>query len=169
MVVRDTFIYTKGKSLPFQDCQLPINIDDVEIVVLRRFLGNKTLRLPSQVKSAILYFLRNYHKEAIASFDCYAFVNLINDHEVHSVRHMLAFWEIYKKPPLPHVGAILFYCSNDGEFHHAAVYIGSGLYISVYGAGGHLEVSTHKDMMRDFKATSVYLACPRKNNKKGVA
>jgi cell wall-associated NlpC family hydrolase len=61
------------------------------------------------------------------------------------------------------VGDIVFLLkSKENDFRHAALYVGHGLYISVYGAGGDLEFSTLKDMLRDFDAEHVVTATPRK-------
>lgn len=47
------------------------------------------------------------------------------------------------------------------RFHHAAIYIGCGLCISVYGAGGDLEIATLQDMKRSFKTNQVVVATPK--------
>lgn len=62
------------------------------------------------------------------------------------------------------MGEVYFFTSGENHFHHAAIYIGAGLFISIYGAGGDLEVSSLKDMRRDYRAKHVLVAKPRSLN-----
>jgi len=84
--------------------------------------------------------------------------------KVHKVPYMIAFWERNKKPRRLIPGSIVFYGSGETQFHHAAIYLGAGLYISVYGAGGDLEVATHRNMLRDYRAKHASLANPLKDS-----
>jgi cell wall-associated NlpC family hydrolase len=58
-------------------------------------------------------------------------------------------------PKSPQPGDVVFLLSHakhPTEFHHAAVYIGHDLYLSVYGLGGDLNVATLEDMAKAYKA-----------------
>lgn len=162
MTVKGVYVSEAGGLVSLQDYQPPNDLNDVQIVFVRKYRRNIILQLPDDLKQAILTFLRDYHAKINMEFDCYAFANLVKGHEVHPVRYMVAFWDRHRKPWRMSPGKVLFYCSGETNFHHAAIYIGSGLYISVYGAGGDLEVATHRNMKRDYHAKSVYLAEPRK-------
>ena len=160
MTVKGMFVSEAGRLVSLFDYQPPKDLNDVQIVLVRKYRKNKVLSLPADLKQAILSFLRNYHAKIDMSFDCYAFANLVKGVEVHKVPYMIAFWERKKKPWLPQPGSVVFYGIGETQFHHAAVYLGAGLYISVYGAGGDLEIATHRNMMRDYRAKHACLAEP---------
>ena len=56
-----------------------------------------------------------------------------------------------KKAKIDDVCFLVNYSKNESP--HAAVYVGFGLYLSVYGAGGNLEFSRLPDMKRDYGAS----------------
>jgi cell wall-associated NlpC family hydrolase len=61
----------------------------------------------------------------------------------------------------PKYGSVVFLIKGEHNFRHAAIYIGRGLYISVWGAGGDLEIASLKSMKKDFEANRVEIATPR--------
>lgn len=160
MTVKGTFVRKGGGFVSLQDYKPPSNLSDVEIMLVKRFYS-KHLRLPPTIKQAVLQFLRTYHAKQDLSFDCYAFANMVKGIDVHKVPFMLKFWELFPKPWRIPIGSVVFLCSEENHFHHAAISIGSGLYISIYGAGGNLEVARLKNMWHDYKATEIALAGPR--------
>ena len=160
MTVKMVLVREAGSFICLQDLESPPDLEDVEIVLLRRFFSKK-FQLPHDVKAAILNFLRCYHAKQDIEFDCYAFANMVKGIEVHKVPYLLKYW---KTKPLPwrlSTGSVVFLQSGANHFHHAAIYIGFGLYISVWGAGGDLEVATLKSMKRDYGAEEVVLAQPK--------
>lgn len=154
----------KGERL--QDRTDFAGIQDVEISVLRWFWPFRALKLniTSEVKKGIVEFLYRYHARQNLSFDCYSFVRLVYDVDrKHRTKFMTRFWKIstyrwWRRK----IGDVVFLIDFESNyFHHAAIYIGFGLFLSVYGAGGDLEVATLKDMMRDYGARAVVSAVPR--------
>lgn len=161
MSVKLVMVREAGGFISLQDWETPTELNDVEIVLTRNFCP-KRLQLPHNVRQAILHFLSRYHAKQDISFDCYAFANLVKGVEVHQVPLMLKYWNRRPKPLFVPIGSIIFFESSENTFHHAAVYIGHGLYISVWGAGGDLEVATLESMKRDYGAERVVLAQPKK-------
>lgn len=154
MSVKLVLVREAGGFVSLQDWEPPTELDDVEIVLVKRF-RTKRFKLPHDMKQAILHFLQRYHAKQDISFDCYAFANLVKGVEVHKVPFMLKHWSKRSKPWFTPVGSVVFFVSGENRFHHAAVYLGHGLYISVWGAGGDLEVATLKSMKRDYGAERV--------------
>jgi len=154
----------KGERL--QDCTDFAGMKDVEISVLHWFWPFRALKLniTSEVKRGVVEFLHQYHARQDLSFDCYSFVRLVYgiDRE-HHTEFMTRFWKIctyrWWRRKIGDVAFLIDFESN--YFHHAAIYIGLGLYLSVYGAGGDLEIATLKDMVRDYGAKDVVSGVPR--------
>lgn len=158
MTVKGTYVREVSGFISLQDLKPSSDLNDVEIVLMSRFFQKK-LNLKENIKKAVLLFLQNYHAKQDISFDCYAFANLVRGVKLHEVPYMLKFWNISSVPLRKRAGSVIFLISDE-RFHHAAIYIGSGLYISVWGAGGDLEITTLSSMKRDFKAEKVVLAEP---------
>lgn len=159
MSVKLVLVRGAGGFISLRDWEPSSELNDVEIVLVRKF-RSKRFQLPYNVKQAILHFLQRYHAKQDISFDCYAFANLVKRVEVHKVPYMLKYWNKRPKPWFIQVGSVVFFESGENRFHHAAVYIGHGLYISVWGAGGDLEIATLKSMRRDYDAERVMFAEP---------
>lgn len=130
--------------------------------------GKRFIRLPfnQKISDCVTNFLHTRHEKSTLDYDCYAFVNSYHGIEQHKVSFVLQHWKIseFSKPAIGEV--VLFVTpSSDYErsfrFHHAAIYIGKDFYVSVYGGGGEIEVSTFDDMMRDFKAQKAIIARPK--------
>lgn len=162
MTVKGLFVSEAGGFVSLFDYQPPKDLNAVQIVLVRRYRKNKILELPADLQQAILSFLRHYHARVDMSFDCYAFTNMVKGVPVHKVPYMIAFWERKRKPWRLTPGSVVFYGTGETHFHHSAVYLGAGLYISVYGAGGDLEVGTHRNILQDFRAKHACLAEPLK-------
>ena len=165
MTVKMVLVRGADGFISLQDWEPSSELEDVEIVLMRRFFDWR-FRLPSDLKEAILGFLRCYHAKQDTEFDCYAFANLVKGVEIHKVPYMLKYWDTKPLPWRLPVGSVVFFRSNKNHFHHAAVYIGSGLYISVWGAGGDLEVATLKSMKHDYGAEEVVLAQPKEEGRR---
>ncbi len=148
------------RKIPLQDCR-GTKDSDVQIVFKRGIFFRK-LQLPPEIKEGITEFLGEYSRGREDWFDCYAFVNLTFNIPIHNQKYLLRFWDLVPLYAEPRVGQAVFLLTNEHQrFHHAAVYIGFGLYVSVYGANGDLEFSTLKDMMQDYNAADCMLAVPR--------
>ncbi len=159
MFVKLVLVHEADDFIHLQDWEPSKNQEEVNLILIRRF-SQKRLDLPDEIQQSISFFLQNYHAKQDTSFDCYAFVNLTKGVETHTAPQMLKYWKRRPLPWLLPIGSVVFLESGDNQFHHAAVYLGHGLCISVWGAGGDLEVATLKAMKRDYGAESVVLAEP---------
>jgi hypothetical protein len=162
------FIEQRGKTVRLNDYENIGNIDCVEILVVSQRQASpkkQCLGLEQGLEEGIVHFLNRYQSVREMSFDCYAFANLVQGLPQHAKQFALMHWNLVPARSLPKAGQTIFLMSAfDDEnviFAHAAVYLGSGLFISVYGAGGQLEFATLRDMIRDFRADEVLLATPR--------
>ena len=130
-------------------------------VSIRWWIFRHQLNLPQELMDGIVEFLREYSTRG-EEFDCYAFVNLVYDIRPHWTRYLLKYWNTSPLSGEPQVGQVVFLMTEEKNmFHHAAIYLGLGFYISVYGAGGGLEIASLEDMKRDYGAADIVLATPR--------
>jgi len=114
------------------------------------------------VQNAVINHLRLYHTKRDLSYDCYAFANTVRGVPPHKVQWMRRYWDTSLLRGKPNRGDIVFLVNEeDTTFHHAAVYLGMGLYLSVWGGGGDIEVATLNDMKIGFSTDTVYLVTPR--------
>ena len=158
---RKAVVRGPGKAKVLRD--LPL-IPDVASVgfVFRIGPFTRKIRLSDGLTRALLTHLRQYQATSTIDFDCYAFVSLANSLPCHSQRYLRAFWDIRPlERRLRHGETVLLLTEESGFFHHAAIYLGMGLFISVWGAGGDIEVATLKDMRESFCAQDVRLAVPK--------
>lgn len=162
MTVKMMLVHNENELILLRDFNPPSNLEDVEIFLVRRFTHRK-FRLSSDVKRAILTFLQHYHAKQNIEFDCYSFANLTKGVEGHKVPFMSKYWDTKSIPWRVPIGSVIFFLSDKERFHHAAIYIGFELYISVWGAGGDLEVATLSSMKREYGAKEVVLAQPKTN------
>ena len=164
MRVRPLYVRKEGVYKRLHECNQFDDLSTIKIVLKGRW--GKISRIPRNalLEKALRIYLQSYHTRAPMSFDCYAFVNLVQDVTTHKVAYMHAFWDIEQLRRKPEVGDILFLGDfKEHFFMHAVVYIGLGLCISVYGGGGDIEVSTIADMKRELNAKDVFIA--RQKNK----
>ena len=160
MFVRGTVAREGSEFISLRDWEPSTEVVDVEVVVGKRFFSKK-IQLPQDVKRAVLNFLRNYHAKQDESFDCYSFSNEVKGLRAHRAYAMRLYWETKSLPWFIPIGSVVFLLGEEGKFYHAAIYIGCGLYISVWGAGGDLEFATLKSMCLDYGAERVVLARPK--------
>ena len=150
-----------GEVRNFQNYTDFADLKDIEIIVQRGCFVRR-LDINLSIRQGIINFLNKYHTKQDISFDCYSFVNMTCGVKQHKKIYLRSFWKIKFCGCRLNVGdAIFFVNKKSNYFYHAAIYIGFGLYISVYGAGGSLEISTLKDMKKDFGAELVLKAMPR--------
>lgn len=161
MVVLSATVLIANQQIRLNEVQKFDAVDDVEIMVQTKSSVTR-LDLEPATKKGIIEFLTQYHAQTNMNFDCYAFANLVQDQPVHKCTHMLRFWDIKSATELGIGGTVFFLDADDLRFRHAAIYLGSRLFVSVYGAGGDLEFSTFNDMESDFGASDAAMALPRK-------
>lgn len=122
------------------------------------------LPIPQRLKDSILDFLAENHLVCDCSFDCYSFACTYADVPLHGKEDLKDYWSLTTFRFRPRVGDVIFLLSDQEngytQFHHAAIYLGFGKYLSVLGGGGQFEVATLQDMKRDFHAKSIYIAIP---------
>lgn len=167
MKVFPAFVEKRGKAARLNHCENPGEVDSVEMVFARdsgASLVRERLELPSLLRRATVLFLNHYQWKQDIAVDCYAFACMAHEVHRHDKFFMLSYWDLSPIRHVPDVGQVIFLMGNMGRpdmfFAHAAVYLGRGMFISVYGAGGQLEFSTLRDMVRDFRADDVLLATP---------
>lgn len=157
LLVRPVWASTSEGPLDFRE----IGGDFSDISIRTGGLRRK-IRLTPRVKSGILRFLAEFQGKQQEEMDCYAFINLVYDRPEHHRIKLLDYWELRPLRLCLHTGQIIFLLRpKEKEFCHAAIYIGRGLFISVYGAGGDLEVAELADMLQGFQATEAFIACPK--------
>ncbi len=151
-----------GKTQYLQDCTNFVALKEIEIIA-RRWCLTRKLNINLRTKQGIVKFLNHYHAQQKLFFDCYSFVNMVYGVNQHKTKFLKDFWDTKQYRWRSRVGDVIFLVDKkQNYFYHAAIYIGFGLYISAYGAGGDLEVSTLKDMRKDFGAELVLTATLRK-------
>lgn len=162
MRVREILTQQLGEIKAVKDFAEFEELETVEFV-FRWWTFKKRISIPPVFEQAILTHLRLYHAKRDLRFDCYAFANLIKGMPGHRVRYMARYWDMFPIPKRLRPGNIVFLVNTaDSRFYHAAAYLGMGLYLSVWGAGGDIEVATLQDMKTGFNAREVFLAVPRK-------
>ena len=165
MIVHPVYVQeTNGDQVVLQDYHGEC-VTDVSVHLLRYHLArwipwmNRVLKfeMPERLRKGIVSYFRRYHAQQSPHFDCYGFVCLV--HEVDPLAVDRESWlrkgsHIFRWERK--TGDLVFLMNLKEElFHHAAIYIGKGLYLSVYGVGGDLEVATLRDMRRGYKAKDV--------------
>lgn len=159
MTVFPASVRIEGRSIPLQDCR-GIMESGVEIV-FKRWIFRRRFNLTAEVSEGITEFLGDYSIRR-DHFDCYAFVNMVFNVSPHRANYMLRFWNTAPLITHPDVGNVIFLLTEETQtFHHAAIHLGYGIYISVYGFNGDIEFATLADMKRDYGAADVVLATPR--------
>ncbi len=143
-------------------------VDDVEILIRPWYLAfcSTKLVLTPETKKALVEFLHCHHAKVNMTFDCYAFACLVagipSDQHPHWGFEWGQWWntswcEAEEGTP----GNIVFLLDSDLFFHHAAIYVGFGMYVSVYGGGGDVEIATLADMKKDYGAGKAILVTPK--------
>jgi hypothetical protein len=162
MRVRAAYIRQQGRWEQLNAYEKLSHHAPVRLVIKRRFRRLKRVQRLPHLQKAMREFFESHYAQQHMEFDCYAFVNLVHGIEPHGVTYMALFWETspLKQPLRP--GDTLFFLDPANQmFHHAAIFIGWGLCISIYGGGGDIEFSTIADMKRELKAKQVLLAKPK--------
>lgn len=161
MIVRHTVTKSGDRSTCLAEAERCEYLERIEFL-LRWGAFRKKVPIDLKIEKAVAIHLRRFQGAGDISFDCYAFANLIEDHPSHKVRHMSEHWDIRPLEKSPGRGSIVFLMTEaESRFHHAACYLGMGLYLSVWGAGGDLEIATFEDMRRGYGTNEVFLATPK--------
>ena len=158
--VRNTIVKEGDRYINLQDSKPFQEYEDVEIVLMGRFFKWR-LCLTEELKAAVKLFMSKYHAQQNLEVDCYAFATMVKRVEFHKAHSMFNYWLTKRLWHRPRYGSIVFLIKSEHNFRHAAIYIGRGLYISVWGAGGDLEIASLKSMKKDFEADRVEIATPR--------
>ncbi len=159
MTIKPILVEVEGRFISHRDWKPPPDVSEIDMVVAGK-MREIPLPLPGDVAQGILHHLKYFHGRQDNSFDCYAFANLVKGVPQHRMPYMLLHWHKRHLPWRVPIGSVVFLESGATRFHHAAIYLGRQLYLSVWGAGGDLEIATLKTMKRDFDAERVMLAHP---------
>lgn len=155
-------VYEKGAWHYLQDRLDCSDITSVELIKrcsLPWARWGRRLAIPEAVHGAIVAFMRGWHAKQDASFDCYAFACLVGDVPREHARiweHWVPVERARRQP-----GDVVFLIRKNPKRFHAAVHLCGDLYLSVWGAGGDLEVATLADMQRDFDTDETFDMSPR--------
>ena len=163
MKVRRAYI-RRGKKLRFLQEPESFGLLSGVRIVVKEWFGLKRLPRHEKIEKGIIQFLQQYHAKQNIKFDCYAFANLVHGVEAHPCCYLHRHWSTRLYNGRVEIGETLFLITPGQtleNFYHAAIYIGRGLYVSVYGAGGDLEVATFRDMKKFYKAKKALLATPK--------
>jgi|AntRauTorcE11897_2_1112592.scaffolds.fasta_scaffold25668_1 hypothetical protein len=139
---------------------LPFNLiaDDVEIILNQRLWSTK-LNLCTEIKRAILFYLRSYHRNGERYYDCYTFVSMYKGLERKDMNDVKECWHTSSLPLIIKPSSVVFFTDNRyGYFCHSAIYIGKGLYLSVNEPRGSLCFSSFRSIKRDYHAKNASLA-----------
>lgn len=160
MSVRQALVQGQACKSLLQDVPTTRNHESAEFMFVLGPLKRRLL-VTSGLENAVAVYLRRYHMKQDLRFDCYAFANLSQGIRRHRVKYLRRYWKMHPLQETPIPGSVVFLVNDsEGHFYHAAVYLGMGLYISVWGAGGDIEVATLKDMKRGFETNEVFCATP---------
>lgn len=166
-IVRNLLISRQGfpESIDFHSLKDLKNTEAIEVLVKKVDGSTEVLPLPKNVLDAVAEYVRRRSRNETADLDCAGFVSIVKglpplerDASGELKESKLDRWEVDKQigPIAP--GEVFFFSNadeNGTHFLHAAVYVGYGLFLSVYGLGSDLEASTMDDMKAYFKATIV--------------
>jgi len=144
-------------------------VQDIDDVFLVRVVNGELhpMATAQNVRKAIANFLSDYHGKWNMNFMCFDFAwSAAFGSSRSRTGNADEHWEFTPFTPKDlRPGSIIMLCGEkiNGRtpFSHAAVYLGEGLYASVYGAGGDLEVSKLEAMQREFPCREVRIAIPR--------
>jgi hypothetical protein len=134
-------------------------------IVMRRQFGPFYLRMKisDKVIVACKKFFTEYFARENSMFDCYAFVNLIDEVPPHNVLVSRIFWDFEEISEAQiRQGDRLLLFQGSRYFKHALVALTPRLGISVYGSGGDIEFSDISDMIRDFSTDTIYRITSKK-------
>lgn len=151
----------KAKPLLAYRCRELIGIRDVRMY---RHHGQmfRGIPLSSQLRRAIARTLNRYNGKFEHSFDCHAFVHLACGVPLERDRPILNRWEPIAWSDGPNPGEAVFFVDLEHFiFHHSAIFLGRGLYLSVYGKGGILQISALSDMVHDYDTRHILRMRPR--------
>ena len=158
--VQPVYVRHGKKFRYFQSCTAFTDTAHIRIVRKTR-TGYARLPRSAKLERAIAWYLANYHEKVDMTFDCYAFACLYAGKPSHNRTMLLEHWKL-EAFRTPQAGEVVFLANTaHHEFSHAAIYLGSELYLSVYGAGGDLQVATLHDMQRGFLHKTPLIATPK--------
>lgn len=154
----------EGKRYTYLNDRLDCaDIDEVEFVKLSRILFvtmQRTLPVPARVREAAGEFLRHWHAKQDLTMDCLGFACVVA--KIPRLEGV-SIWESWMPATDQRIapGDVVFLLRAEPKRFHAAVCLTPELYLSVWGAGGDLEIATLRDMRRDFDAEKVIRVLPR--------
>lgn len=168
MTVRPMFVEVGEELHELREVTFSRPVSMVRLMLLEE-QETRALDIPHRVLRAMAAFLTTHHAQVHMDYMCFDFTHETafggsrprgrstdGDYDLQNISP--AGWTF--RPG----DIVMLHRGRDGNktpHAHAAVYIGRNLFLSVYGAGGDLEVSTLADMQRDFQTPFVALAKPR--------
>jgi hypothetical protein len=163
MSVYPTFIKHNGDFAVLNECADVGRVDRIKLLRGCRAKPSwkwRRIKLPQAVEKGVVFFLNRYHRKRVLKSDCYTFACSVIGFPSHCKYRVRMYWKLEPAAGAFRAGDTVFLMRGN-VFKHAAICLGGRRYISVYGAGGQLEVSRLRDMIKDFDADKAFLATPR--------
>lgn len=161
--VRQLFFEKDGKYRNLHDGQCFDAEGSLQVLYLERRWSRShliPLTIPASLLEATAIFLSEYHGKE-HTLDCYDFANMVAGVPLHDKSLLYGYWQERRRFVRRPGDVIFLVKKKECHFRHAAVYLGHGLYISVYGKNGDIEVANLSDMKRDYGARDVLTVVPR--------
>lgn len=161
MEVKYVYVDVDGDFLNLQDYKPTEPILDLKLLLLGQH--TEQIILPKKLKEVMITFLNFiylYQREQDMHFSCYSMAKMVYDISQEESQPIDDVWVL--KPQSASnitIGDVVFFL---GKNKHVAINIRPDLYISIYGGGGDLEVSTYKQITEGYETDTVLVATPRK-------
>ncbi len=137
------------------------NTDQIEIS-MRDQSGTRDINLPEEILGKIAAFIREDHRRE-GKFDCSSFVHFANGIPYEFGSLVISKWDVSdfdESQLLPGDSVMISKDPEHTDVTHLALYLGEGLYLSKFGNGGKLIVTTMRNMKKAFEGKYVFRIQP---------
>lgn len=163
------------RPTPLRDLRNLSNTEDLEFIYQDKNNVVHRLDLPVGIHDAVLTYLKKRSQGELDKlwFDCYTFACLSKGMPPPTIENGVIkwgkisdHWKMVEVTDTLEAGDVFFFHSlkENFDFKHAAVYIGHGLFLSVFGIGGELEVTSYDQIMKLWGADGVFKMEPVAKN-----
>gem|GEM_PF-5421638 len=152
------YVVNCGKPVLLADYSVEKHLSEVELWVS---VGDTSIKLnmTRKVEAAVLHFLKKHHRIFTSQFGCYELVRTIHSLPKHNRRNVSDYWTPVDRKPTN--GDVIFLLNRGGYFLHAAVSMGNGLYLSIFGIESYLALTTMEQMENAWQPEVVVTVVPR--------
>lgn len=143
------------------------SVTDVQYVQadsLRVLVHGREVNLPDLIHRRLLQFFRERPDLQSTNFDCYEFAAFLNAIKDRMSRYeILEHWDVKKAKHMKPGDTVLLTRGGIGSvMEHAAIHLGSNLYLSEAGYDGCLFVCSLEQLQSAYQAPRVHKASPNK-------